>query len=954
MFRDIFEVLAEVIKKIVTSRIFALAVIFTLMFSVLIGKLFDLQIVMGDYYLDYYIQQKTKKTVTIPSTRGNIYDKNGNVLAYNELAYSVTIQDTGAYPEAAQKNAMLLRLVKILESHSETVQGKFEVALGEDGEFFFTSSSDSAKKRFLRDFYGRKSVDDLDQKGKYPSDVTARELVEQKRKGYKLDEMIDADGNPVVLTDKQLLDMINIRYTMSLTAYQSYKATTVASYVGEETVAAIEEHMAQIQGVSIEDTTIRVYNDSIYFAPIIGYTGKIMEDQLEELRKKNPDYEGTDTVGRIGIESYMEEELQGTKGSKTMFVGNMGQILEVTEQTDPSAGKDVYLTIDRELQIGIYKLLEQHLAGVLVGKIKNKDIEITDKMDTSDLEIPVKDAYYQLINNNVLSLSKMGREDASEIERQIKTTYETSRNRILEQMKNELDSTHPTAMKDLPKDMSAYMSYLYTKFQESGIIMKDKLDINSPSYQAWKTENSSLRELLYAGIAESWIDTTKLDIENKYSNADDIFNILVEHALKSLETDDKFAKKIYRYMVNDEVITGRELCLALFAQGVLPEDPEAMEMLRGNGSNYAYTFIIDKISKLELTPAQLALDPCTAGCVVTDVKTGEVLALVTYPSYDNNRISDITYYSQLQNDLSLPLYNNATQVKKAPGSTFKPITAIAGLEEYAVNLTDKIDCTGEYLEVSPKINCWIYPGHHGPLDIVGGIKNSCNYFFAEVAHRLSIDENGTYSPQRGISAIRTYASMFGLDRTTGIEISEVDPEITTEAPERSAIGQGTHLYSNIQLSRYVAALANRGTVFNLSLLDKLTDSKGNLITDFTPEAVSHIDIAESTWNAVQTGMRQVVSEGSAKRIFADLEVDIAGKTGTAQESKVRANHGVFISYAPYTNPEICITVNIPNGYSSSNAAAVAKSAYRLYYGYTSLEQIMNNKASSASNITIRD
>ena len=102
--------------------------------------------------------------------------------------------------------------------------------------------------------------------------------------------------------------------------------------------------------------------------------------------------------------------------------------------------------------------------------------------------------------------------------------------------------------------------------------------------------------------------------------------------------------------------------------------------------------------------------------------------------------------------------------------------------------------------------------------------------------------------------------MFGLDHTSGVEIPENDPQISSEDPERSAMGQGTHSYTNVQLSRYVAALANRGTVFELSLLDKLTDSDGNLITDYSPAASSHIEAADTTWNAVQTGMRRVITD----------------------------------------------------------------------------------------------
>ena len=196
--------------------------------------------------------------------------------------------------------------------------------------------------------------------------------------------------------------------------------------------------------------------------------------------------------------------------------------------------------------------------------------------------------------------------------------------------------------------------------------------------------------------------------------------------------------------------------------------------------------------------------------------------------------------------------------------------------------------------------------------------------------------------------------MFGLNRPSEIEIPETRPELTTEDPERSAMGQGTNSYSNVQLSRYVAAIANSGTVFDLSLLDKMTDSEGNLIEDYTPKVTGHVDIADSTWDAVHQGMRAVVTDGSVKAIFRDLEVEIAGKTGTAQESKSRGNHAFFISYGPYTNPEICVTVNIPYGYSSSNAAAVAKNIYRFYYGYTDLDSILGNGALEVSNVRVGD
>lgn len=960
MFRDLLEIVQIAIKKVITSRLFALAVIFILMFATLVGRLFNLQIVHGEEFMSDY-ESKILRTVYTTGTRGNIYDRNGSVLARNELAYSVTIQDVGVYRTNQTRNLMLYELVRILDRQGETIEGKLEITIDQNGDFVYTTASEAARLRFLRDFYGVRSVDMLDDEdGKYPSAVTARDIFERTKERYELDKLKDSKGNPLILTEDQALKMGNIRYTMSLTAYTSYKTTTIASNVTEETVADISEHMAELQGVDIAESTIRIYEDALYFAPIIGYTGKVQsEEQLEELRKIDESYELNDTVGRIGIESAMEHILQGKKGVKNMYVDSVGHVLKVLDDaTEPVAGNDIYLTLDRNLQIGIYHLLEQHLAGILTGHLVNRDVTEEENRDSSKKKIPIKDAYYQLINNNVLSLKSMEEEDAGAIEKQIYNKFASSRQQILTDMRSQLTSQSPLSMGELPEDMKAYMQYVYTWLSSStiGIVQRDKIDITSPEAVAWQEETISLREYLYHGISQNWVDTTKLGIENKYSNADDSFLALVDYVIGQMEADTRFTKRIYRYLINQDIVTGNELCLALYSQGVLPYEEEQVQLLSSGGPDYAFTFLINKISNLDITPAQLALDPCTAGCTVTDVHTGEVRALVTYPSYNNNLLSgtvDAAYFSQLNDDLSLPLYNNATQVLKAPGSTFKPITAIAGLEEKVITTEDEIECTGIYDIVFPVIRCWINPGRHGKLDVSGGIENSCNYFFSEVAHRLSTNEEGVYSTERGLDLIRKYATMFGLDHPSGIEIAESAPKLTTEDPERSAMGQGDNAYTNVQLSRYVTAIANRGTVFELSLIDKITKADGSLVEERTPEISNHVEIADTTWDAVQNGMRRVVTNSSANRILRDLEVEIAGKTGTAQEN-TRANHAFFISYGPFASPEISVTVNIPYGYASSNAVAVAKDVYRLYYGYTDLEHIINTGALDATNVIIGD
>lgn len=959
MFNDLLEIGKDFIRKILGSRLFILSIFFIGLFGILSMRLFKLQIIEGEEYQDSYMTM-TEKEIKLQSTRGNIYDKNGNVLAYNELSYNVTIQDKGDYTRTNDRNLMLLDLVRILNRHGEKVEGEFSIGFDSSGEMVYTTTSESSRKRFIADHYGLRSTSELDdEKGLYPSTITPRELFEKRKKTYGLDVLKDVNGNPLEITDEEAIGIINIRYTMSFTAYRKYESTIVASNVSKETMTDVLENSAKLKGVNIEKSTLRVYNDSIYFAPIIGYIGKVWDDELEQLREVDPNYELTDLVGKTGIEASMETELQGKKGLQKMYVDSVGRIIEVVDRTDPVAGNDVYLTIDRDLQIGVYHLLEQQLAGIITDKLVNRDLTDDDYKKASNIPIPVKDAYYQLINNNVLDMNAFSAVEASQVEKNIFAKYSNARADVTAGIRSELLNEHASKMIDLPDSMFAYMQYIYSFLVSDGIIQTSKIDQNSDAYKAWKADTISLRDYLYAGIADSWIDTTKLKIESRYLDADNIYQVIVDYVLEDLQKDNAFAKKIYRYLINDNVITGKELCLALFSQNILAYDENEVRLLEENGSEHAFQFIRRKIADIELTPAQLALDPCSASCVITDVNTGEVRALVTYPSYDNNKFSgtvDAEYYNKLNNDLSLPLFNNATQAQKAPGSTFKPIIAVAALEEKVIGLTEKVNCIGQYQEISPYLKCWVYPGMHGPLDVELGIMNSCNVFFSEMGHRFSMNSDGSYDPEKGIEVIRKYASMFGLDETSGIEISEKSPQMTTEKPEASSIGQGKNSYSNVQLARYITAMANKGNVYNLSLLDKMTDSQGNLVKDYTPELRSTIDISDYTWTTVHRGMRKVISNGSARKIFTDLEVDIAGKTGTAEEVKNghKINHAFFVSFAPYQNPEVGVTVNIPYGYTSTNAATVAKNIYRYYYKYTDLDYILNNSALNVSDVEISD
>ena len=961
LLRDIKEILKALFIKLIQSRLFALCCVFIAAFMVLFFRLYDLQIRQGEQYQEDFISS-IERVVTVPGTRGNIYDANGNLLAYNKLSYNVTITDIGAYTgDYNSRNQMLYALSSILEKHSAKVVSSFEISMDDDGEFYYTSASEASKRRFLANVYssvygGTVTTEDLDTRDRYSSDISAYDCFKLMVGLYAFDSVKDEEGAPVIITDQQLLDMVKILYALRQSAFRRYESTTIATDIDESCMAEIKENRALLKGVEVEETYIRRYNNAKYFSHIIGYTGAIRDqEQLASLQKTDPSYEITDIVGATGLEASMETALQGGKGETRMYVDSYGNITEIISSTSPEAGDNFYLTIEQNLQIGIYHLLEQQLASILANKIVNMpESELPDVSDSSEILISIDEAYYQLINNNVLDMDAFSDEDAGMAEQAISAAFDAHKAQVLSGVETELSSDTARSLEQLDSEYYSYMVYIYEYLSNTAkLIDTSKIDRQSETYLAWRADTISLRSFLYSGISEGFIDTAGFENESssKYEDADDLYNQIVSQIMGSISSDEGFDKLIYRNMITNDQISGSLLCMALYEQGILDEDTEQYQLLSLGDESYAYSFFINRIYDIDITPAQLALDPCMGSVVVTDVNTGEVKALVTYPGYDNNRINDTEYFNECLNDQSLPLINSATQTNKAPGSTFKPIAAIAVLEEGKIGPLETVDCTGIYEYTDPEIRCWLGPPGHGDLTVREAIENSCNYCFSAYGHLLSVTEKGATpeedvtSTQQGLDTLHKYAAMFGLDRKSGIQIDEKEPHISDEDPERSSFGQGTHSYNNVQLARYATALANRGTVFDLTLLRTQTDSEGNILDEFPAAVSGKVEISDSTWDIVQGGVRDVITDGVAARVFSGFDtVQIAGKTGTAEEIQTRGNHAVFISYAPFDAPEIAVTVMIPFGYSSGNAASLASRVYNYYYGGTDLPSIISGDA----------
>lgn len=946
----------EAFINMVTSRLFVLVLLFLALAGILIQRIFVLQIVEGEEKQAQF-QLKTDKTISIPSTRGNIYDRNGELLAYNELAYSVTFTDTleSKTGKNAKLNETLFQLIQIIEANGDSIVNDFSIIVNSEGDFEFAVTG-TKLLRFLGDVYGKADTSKLEYSEKT---ATAKEVIDYLAgpKKYGIGEYADEEQKDFIIgkgyTNEELLKLVTLRYALSLNVYTQFIPTLVASDVSDETVAAVMENENMLEGVAIEETTIRRYVDSVYFSHILGYTGKISEDEYQELSAKNDAYTRNDVVGKAGIEQVMELSLQGTSGKKNVCVDNLGKIVEVKSQTNPIAGNDLYLTIDKNLQKAVYCLLEQKIAGILVDKIDNiKEYTPGENASASDIRIPIDDVYYALINNSIIDISHFSEEDAKETESSVYQAFLNKQEQVIAALREELTNTS-TPYNQLSTEQQSYELYIVSLLEENGVMISDEIDKENEVYLGWKNETVSLKDYLSEAIAKNWIDISKLNLESKYSDADEVYAKLLDYVEEDLSSNVKFYKRIYKYMIRENSLSGKEVCLLLFEQKIIDGTDEEKEALK-SGSTSPYNFMLNKIRNLDITPAQLALDPCSGSMVVTNVKTGEVLALVSYPSYDNNRLAntiDAEYYSKIYSDLSNPMWDYATQQLSAPGSTYKMITSVAALEEGIVGRGETVNCLGTWDTLSSHpAKCWISPGRHGALNIEGAIENSCNYFFYEMGYRLG-RTSGNYDSDTGLAKLQKYSEMFGLTDKSGVEIAEETPSVSTQDSVRSAIGQGTNNYSTAGLARYVTTVANSGTCYNLSLLDKLTDSEGNLIEDYTPEVRNTVDIAQSTWDAVHTGMRKVIE---SKDYFKDMTISVAGKTGTAQFITSRPNHALFVCYAPYENPEIAIATRIAYGYAADNAGQVTADVIKYYFGLEKEEDLLTGTAEENTAVNSRE
>ena len=944
MFKEFFSLIKESIIEHVKHRLFVVTVLFLVLFGILIYRLFDLQIVNGEKYQESFTY-KSVKTVAVKATRGNIYDCNGKLLAYNEASYTLSYISGTDLTEAAAarettsnelRNDIVYKTILILEQNGDKMSVSLPLKLTSKG-FEFTVSGNTLNT-FLMNVYGASSVDSLTEE---QASSTADDIFKYMR-GKDLFNISET------YSDEAALKILAVRYEIWLNRYQQYMSVQLADGISEESYAAIKENSDELLGMEVSVESHRVYNDSVYFAQIIGYIGNISNEELEKYNETLDDsekYSANDMVGKMGLESEFESYLRGKDGYQKMYVDNMGKVIEMIDSKDPVAGNDIYLTIDSDLQKYCYNALETEIASILLAHIKN----VTTSTDKDD--IPITDVYFALFDNNVISIDDLAAKDASELEQSINSYFQSAKQNTLSRLDDILNVSH-TPLHDLTLQYQDYMEFICEQLSEMGIYNPSKIDKSDAAYVSYINNSISLCEYLKYAISQGAIDISGISTKSDYYDTDEIYNVLTEYILKEFENNTSFDKLVFKYMIISGELTGSQVINLLYDQGILNTATDADYSDYKAGVMGSYDFICKKIKNLEITPAMLALDPCSGSIVVTNPNNGTVKAMTSYPSYDNNRLTnmiDADYYSKITTDKTTPMYSRATMQQTAPGSTFKMITAFAGMNEGVIRVNDVIQTKGYFDKTETPAKCWIYPSAHGTIGISKAIEESCNYFFYELGYRMATKDTGTYSDITGVERLQKYAGMFGFDSTSGIELPESKPQISDADSIRTAIGQGTNNFTATQLARYVTTLANSGTCYDLSLVSEIKDIDGNVVYKNEHKVHNQLDFPAEQWNVVRQGMRQVVSvHTSSSALINQINVAVAGKTGTAQQSEARPNHALFVSFAPYENPEVTVTSVIPFGYSSGNAVELSGLVYAYLYDPDVLENttITGNNALS--------
>lgn len=562
-------------------------------------------------------------------------------------------------------------------------------------------------------------------------------------------------------------------------------------------------------------------------------------------------------------------------------------------------------------------------------KISEQALANWKKSNNLDPNITAEEAFDKFVNKYKIQNTN----NIEELRKIIAIRYEISQ-------KGYSSTKAITIAKNIPREAVAEFSESSNKFSGLNIVVQP--------VRSYTSESLASHILGYASqISSEEYETRK----NTYDQNDLIGKTGIEYVFEEYLRGKKGTKQIDMSVdgsttaeyISKEAIAGSDVVLTIDAN--LQKVTE--DALRNN------------IQKIATGGFGKVYDAKAGTCVVMNVKSGEILAMASYPDYNPaDFVGGISSenWAKYRDDEAKPLVDKAIQNSYSPGSTFKMITAIAGLESGVINLNTRINDTGvytKYAKVGITMNCWVYTDYHrghGNINVSQAIEQSCNYFFYETADRMGIDK------------LVQVAKYFGLGGKTGIELQgetagvlasrESKAKIHTDSPNwnpgdslNAAIGQGDNEFSPIQMARYISMLANGGHRISPTIIKTIRNADGTEVSreeidkfvnaklGIQEEETEELNINQNYLDAVLNGMRSVTSDssGTAYSIFRNFNISVGGKTGSAEAPGNKVN-AWFVGFAPFENPEIAIVVMVENGSHGNYTAEVVRNIMSEYFG----------------------
>lgn len=894
---------------LLSNRLVILGIIFAVILYLLWSNLFRLQVLEPKTYAEIETPTYVNKLKT-DGTRGEIYDRYGRPLAYNEYTWSL-YYDSSETPQ--DLNELCHRMALLLNEHQVASALSIAISYSPGAGFYYLGDyQDSAVLRqlFLAEIYSKSSIQ-----------LSAEEKKTTAEEAYLFmrDKLFKIDSERYSI--EETLEIMRYRYAIYIQRFHTEEPILIASKLPEKLRVSILERQREYPGFQIQSAETRIYPEGETFAHIIGYMGSIPEQNLSAYESRG--YDADDSIGIEGLEAVYEAQLRGTQGLVEITYNNMTDA-ELSRSTvqEATKGSSIYLTIDKDLQKQTYDILVEKIKTLLTDKI-------TGQSSADGTTYTAGDVLMALFANGYLDPDTVLRSDSAH-GKLFKTVYDRQTDTVLALLRSAINN-RTLKIKNYADDlMQVYNAWIEIMRDAEGILSAD-YQKSGVFYEQYAAGEKTAYEFLEYCIYNNMIDLEQFDLEHEM-NVDVIVQKFLDDEFERLKNNHAFQEIMYGRILDSGLFSEENFLLILFETGIFDSASDTyQELLRGTIT--AEQVLIRMIEQDELTPSDINLDPCSGSAVITDTDTGEVLAMVSYPSYDNNRItSDAAYYNRIVSNQSSPLLFRALLETRAPGSTFKMCTSVTSLEEGVVTTDETIYDAYQFNQVNsidkPVCHSTV---SHGYVNIIDALKVSCNYYFYSMGYRLSEPVNEEFDDAVGLRKLARYAKELGLATKTHIELAEAEPSVSDQDAVRSAIGQGTNSYTPANINRYTSTLANNGTVYNLFLVDRITDYMGNVTEQTEPVAEHQADVSRTTFDIVRSGMVAMAQDTQQLVDFMDNGVSVAGKTGTAQELNDRPDHALFTGYTNVEDPDVTVTVVIPFGGGSYKAIDTFVRLAEAYY-----------------------